>query len=85
LSESSEVAEEKRVQIPSEKASYFYFNSKFKKNNPDPISFEERYPEYKGFFSELFKYKKKRGSWSTAYRHSKRLAKLKKEEQKNNL
>ena len=82
LSERSEITEEKRVQIPSEKASNFYFNSEFKKNNPEPISFEERYPEYKGFFSELFKYKKKRGSWSTAYRHSKRLAKLKKKNKK---
>ena len=41
------------------------------------ISFVDRYPEYPGFFSELFKYKKKLGSCSTAYRHSKRLAKLK--------
>ena len=31
LSERSEITEEKRVQIPSEKASNFYFNSEFKK------------------------------------------------------
>ena len=39
LSERSEITEEKKVQIPSEKASNFYFNSEFKKNNPEPISF----------------------------------------------
>ena len=82
LSERTEITEEKKVQIPADKASNCYVNSEFNKNNPEPISFEERDPEYKGFFSELLKDKRKRGSQSTANRHTKRLAKLKKKNKK---
>ena len=57
--ERSDITEEKRVQIPSEKASNFYFNSEFKKNNPEPISFKNVIQNKKGFSLNSLSIKKK--------------------------
>lgn len=69
--------EKESIQTPSEKSSEFIFNSQHSKKELPP-KFEELYPDYQGFFSELFKYKRKQGTWKTAYLHSRRLSRLKK-------
>lgn len=46
-------------------------------------SFDERPPDFNGFLSEFFKYGQKTGHWKTSYRRARRLARAKKEEQKN--
>lgn len=70
--------ETKEIQTPSENASEFIFNPQHLKKNPLPPQFEDLYPDYQGFFSELLKYKKKHGSWKLAYYHSRRLYRIKK-------
>ena len=69
--------ETKEIQIPSEKSSEFIFNPQYSKKELPP-KFEELHPDYQGFFSELFKYKRKQGTWKMAYRHAQRLKFLKK-------
>lgn len=68
------------IQTPSEKSSDFIFNPQHLKKTPPPPKFEELYPDYQGFFSELFKYKRKNGNWKQAYRHARRLFRLKQKE-----
>lgn len=68
------------IQTPSEKSSDFIFNPQHLKKSPPPPKFEELYPDYQGFFSELFKYKRKNGNWKQAYRHARRLFRLKQKE-----
>ncbi|WP_341485132.1 hypothetical protein VNN41_11095 (plasmid) [Lactococcus garvieae] len=70
--------ETESIQTPSEKSSEFIFNPQHLKNNSTTPTFEELYPDYQGFFSELFKYKRKNGTWKMAYRHARRLELLKK-------
>ncbi|MCF0231124.1 MAG: hypothetical protein HUJ63_02375, partial [Enterococcus sp.] len=69
------------IQTPSEKSSKFIFNPHALKHTP---TFEELYPNYQGFFSELLKWKKKYGTWKGAYRHVKGLTRLKKKQNKCN-
>lgn len=70
--------ETKEIQTPSEKPSEFIFNPQHLKKSSSSPKFEELYPDYQGFFSELFKYKRKKGTWKMAYRHAQRLKFLKK-------
>lgn len=72
--------ETKELQTPSEKPSEFIFNPQHLKKSSSSPKFEELYPDYQGFLLELFKYKRKNGNWKFAYRHAKRLARLKKKE-----
>lgn len=72
--------ETKEIQTPSEKSSEFIFNPQHLKKSPPPLKFEELYPDYQGFFSELLRYKRKNGNWRRAYRHARRLFRLKQKE-----
>ncbi|MFD2252754.1 hypothetical protein ACFSJM_00020 [Lactococcus formosensis subsp. bovis] len=72
--------ETKDIQTPSEKSSEFIFNPQHLKKSSSSPKFEELYPDYQGFFSELFKYKRKKGNWKFAYRHARRLSRLKQKE-----
>lgn len=69
-------------QIPSEKPSEFIFNPQHLEKTLISPKFEELYPDYKGFFSELLRHKRKKGTWKMAYRHARRLALFKKKENK---
>ena len=50
-----------------------------------PFSFDELHPDFNGFLSEFFKYGQQTGNWKVSYRRARRLARAKREEQKNNL
>ena len=50
-----------------------------------PFSFDELHPDFNGFLSEFFKYGQQTGIWKISYRRARRLARAKREEQKNNL
>ena len=50
-----------------------------------PFSFDELHPDFNGFLSEFFKYGQQTGNWKISYRRARRLARAKREEQKNNL
>lgn len=58
-------------------------------NFVDPLkktfSFDELHPDFNGFLSEFFKYGQQTGNWKISYRRARRLARAKREEQKNNL
>lgn len=68
------------IQTPSENSSEFILKPQHLKNNSTTPTFEELYPDYQGFFSELFKYRRKQGTWKIAYRHARRLSRLKQKE-----
>lgn len=72
--------ETESIQTPSEKSSEFIFNPQHLKKSYPSKKFEELYPDYQGFFSELLRYKRKNGNWKFAYRHAKRLSRLKKKD-----
>ncbi len=50
-----------------------------------PFSFDELHPDFNGFLSEFLKYGQQTGNWKISYRRARRLARAKREEQKNNL
>jgi hypothetical protein len=79
VSGNSDTTEKRNSAIVKEK------NYNFVDPPKKPFSFDELHPDFNGFLSEFFKYGQQTGNWKVSYRRARRLARAKREEQKNNL
>ena len=79
VSGNSDTTEKRNSAIVKEK------NYNFVDPPKQPFSFDELHPDFNGFLSEFFKYGQQTGNWKVSYRRARRLARAKREEQKNNL
>ena len=79
VSGNSDTTEKRNSAIVKEK------NYNFVDPPKKPFSFDELHPDFNGFLSEFLKYGQQTGNWKISYRRARRLARAKREEQKNNL